>query len=86
MKEISRNLAEFLRLATRRSVVRRALFYAVFVGTILVLINHGDRLIEGSVDLELVLKGFFTALVPYCVSTASSIGAIRQGEDAEKRT
>jgi hypothetical protein len=70
-------MTEFISLALRPDVVRRALLYAVVVGGILILINHGDRLVAGEVDARRVLKMLLTPLVPYGVSTLSSVGALR---------
>jgi hypothetical protein len=67
----------FLALALSRSVVRRALGYAVVVGAILISINHGDALLRGEIDSSRLLKMGLTVLVPYCVSTLSSVGALR---------
>jgi hypothetical protein len=67
----------FFAVATRPSVVRRALGYAVVVGAVLVTINHGDALLAGEVSGKILLKIGLTVCVPYCVSTASSVGAIR---------
>lgn len=65
--------------ATSRPVVKRALAFAVVVGPILILINHGDALIKGCVSVRLLAKIAMTMAVPYCVSTFSSVGALRQG-------
>ena len=70
-------MSEFLRLALQRAVVRRALAYAVVVGALLIAINHGDALLGGRVDASRLLKMGLTFLVPYCVSTLSSVGALR---------
>ena len=67
----------FLSVALRKSVVRRSLGYAVVVGAILVMINHGDTLLTDGFSRKLLLKIALTILVPYCVSTAASVGAIR---------
>ena len=42
---------------------------AVFVGTILAFINHGDLIISGAVTPECVMKMGLTCLVPYCVAS-----------------
>ncbi len=63
--------------AASRAVVVRAVKYAVGVGAILVSINHGDALLAGQVDPVRLAKMGLTVLVPYCVSTASSVGALR---------
>jgi hypothetical protein len=67
----------FISVAVRPNIVRRALGYAVVVGAILIAINHGDALLAGEISMGRSLKILLTVLVPYCVSTASSVGAIR---------
>jgi hypothetical protein len=67
----------FLRVASQRSVVRRALAYAVVVGGILIAINHGDAILAGDVSGARLLKMGLTAMVPYAVSTLSSVSAMR---------
>jgi len=69
---------EWLSIATQRPVVRRGLLYALIVGSILISINHGDALMRGEVDGRRLLKMGLTTLVPYLVSTFSSVGALRQ--------
>ena len=67
----------FLAVASRPTIVRRALGYAVVVGALLIAINHGDALLAGEISTGRSLKMLLTILVPYCVSTASSVSAIR---------
>ena len=67
----------FWSIALRRDVVRRALGYGVVVGAILVAINHGDALLRGDVDWVRLTKMTLTPLVPYCVSTLSSVSVLR---------
>ena len=62
----------FIAVAVRPNVVRRALAYALVVGAILIAINQGDALLAGEISVGRALKMILTALVPYCVSTASS--------------
>lgn len=69
--------ASWITLATQPSVVRRGLVYAVIVGTILITINHGDALLRGEITLGRLLKMALTVIVPYVVSTLSSVGALR---------
>lgn len=74
-------------VATRPSVVRRGLMYAVIVGAILIAINHGDALLRGEFSVGRALKMALTVTVPYVVSTLSSVGAIRAQQvpqDAER--
>jgi hypothetical protein len=58
------------------AIVRRALAYAVVVGTVLVTINHGDAILSGEIDGRRLARMGLTVIVPYVVSTLSSIGAI----------
>lgn len=66
-----------LEIATSGPVVRRALGYAVVVGAILISINHFDALLRGDVDTLRGIKMALTVLVPYTVSTLSSVQALR---------
>ena len=74
----------FFRLAVSRQVVRNALKVALVVGTILALINHGDRILAMSLNEESVLKILLTFLVPYCVSTYSAVRALQDQVAREK--
>jgi hypothetical protein len=65
-----------LRLAFDAGVVRRALAFAVVVGSVLILINHGDAILAGDVGPGRWLKMGLTVLVPYLVSTLSSVMAM----------
>ena len=67
----------WFRLACSGPVVRRALIFAVVVGSVLVAINHGDALLRGDVDAGRGLRMGLTVLVPYVVSTLSSVLALR---------
>jgi hypothetical protein len=71
MSEVVRWLA----VARERAVVLRALKFALVVGAVLIAINHGDALLRGEVDARRLLKMSLTVLVPYVVSTLSSVGA-----------
>jgi hypothetical protein len=68
---------EFLRQASEGSVVRRALGYAVVVGAVLIAINHGGAILAGEVGPERWWRMGLTVLVPYAVSTLSSVSAAR---------
>lgn len=67
----------WLRLALDAAIVRRACGYALIVGAVLIAINHGDAILAGDVDGRKVVKMGLTLVVPYAVSTLSSVGAIR---------
>jgi len=64
-------------LATSRSVVQRATVVALVVGSILVIINHGDAIVRGDLSAGRLLRIALTIAVPYCVSTYSSVSALR---------
>jgi hypothetical protein len=74
----------WISLAIQRSVAARALKVALLVGCILALINHGDRLLSGTMTPVEWLKIGLTFLVPYCVSTFASVQAIRHIKAAGK--
>jgi catechol 2,3-dioxygenase-like lactoylglutathione lyase family enzyme len=74
---LERGPQSWLALATSAGVVRRALLMSALVGALLIAINHGDALRRGELDRTRVLKMALTLLVPYCVSTYSSVGAMR---------
>jgi hypothetical protein len=60
------------------TVCRRALKYAIVVGTILILINHGDAILRGDLSPARLIRMLLTIVVPYTVSTLSSVEAMRQ--------
>jgi hypothetical protein len=68
-------LRAWIEVARERAVVRRAVTFAIVVGAILIAINHGDAILAGDVDTRRLLKMGLTVLVPYTVSTLSSVGA-----------
>jgi hypothetical protein len=58
-------------------VVRRALIFAVVVGSVLIAINHGDAILAGTLTRTQVVKMGLTVVVPYVVSSWSSVLAMR---------
>lgn len=71
-------MREWLRIALEPAVVRRAVRIALVVGALLILINHGDALMHGAVSPLRLGQMALTVLVPYCVSTVSSVSALRE--------
>ena len=69
-------IREWLHIACRKPIVMRGLKYGLVVGSILIVINHGNAMAAGTVDTTRLIQMMLTVLVPYCVSTASSVGAI----------
>ena len=74
------SIAEACRIALRRGVVLRATRVGLLVGCLLIAINQGDVLLAGSLDTRTWLKVLLTPVVPYLVSTFSSVAAIREHE------
>ena len=68
----------WLRDATSAAVVRRAVQTSIVVGSVLTLINHGAALARTGLTAEDLLPIALTYLVPYVVSTASSVAAARR--------
>ena len=52
-----------------KEVFSRSVKVALFVGTILAFINHGDLIINGNLTPECWFKMGLTCLVPYSVSS-----------------
>ena len=63
-------------VAMRGDVVSRGLRVGLVVGTILVAINQGNRILAGEWSTEVLFKAVMTYLVSYCVSTHASVSAI----------
>lgn len=66
----------WLSLCFTKSIMRRAALTSLIVGAILIVINHGSAILAGEVDTDRLIKITLTALVPYLVSTLSSVSAI----------
>jgi hypothetical protein len=79
-------MREWLQLATDRSVVIRGLAFSAIVGTVLVVVNHGDALMNGDISAARLMKIAITMLIPYCVSTVSSVGAMQTARREQRRT
>jgi hypothetical protein len=67
----------WIALASSRTVVQRATVVALVVGSILVIINHCDAIVRGDLSAGRLLRIGLTIAVPYCVSTYSSVSALR---------
>ncbi|MBI3862435.1 MAG: nitrate/nitrite transporter NrtS [Planctomycetia bacterium] len=73
-------------MALQWPVVRRALWCAVLVGAVLITINHGNAIRLGDVTRSRLLQMGLTLLVPYCVSTYSSVSAMRAERRSDDQT
>ena len=67
-----------LNIAFRKDVFLRAFKMALIVGIILAIINHGDHIFLGTMTVTNWIKILITFCVPFCVSTVSSVLAIKK--------
>lgn len=81
-------VSEWMVIATRPEVVKRAARTAAFVGFLLITINHGEKILSHQVTGYNLLQICLTVAVPYLVSTSSSVATLRemQGKAEEKPT
>ncbi len=73
-------VSDWIRVATSKSVVRRSLKYGAIVGSVLVTINRGDSILRAELGQGELVRIGLTMLVPYLVSTFSSVGTARELE------
>ncbi|RME57294.1 MAG: hypothetical protein D6790_13485 [Caldilineae bacterium] len=69
-------MSEWLRVAMEPVIVRRSLKYSMVIGVLLILINHGSALRHGDISTARLWMMGLTVLVPYMVSTLSSMSAV----------
>jgi hypothetical protein len=67
----------WLAVALRRDIFARSVRIALVVGSLLALINHGERIISGSLDSAAMVKICLTYLVPFGVATWSAVNTVR---------
>ena len=78
-QETDKKRQGFFALALSRPVAIRAIKVALIVGTILAIINQGDKIFAMSLTSQAVVQIILTYLVPYSVSTWSAVKAIEEG-------
>lgn len=71
-------------IAVRPDIAWRSMKVALVVGTILALINHGDRLLAANLDSIAWIKILFTYLVPYSVATWAAVQTVRENLNDER--
>ncbi|MCG9752225.1 nitrate/nitrite transporter NrtS [Vibrio brasiliensis] len=69
------SIKRYCRYAYRHGIFHRSIKVSVVVGSVLMLINHGDKLVLQSFETTDYLKIGLTYLVPFCVSTHASLQA-----------
>ena len=67
------SLRAWFRSAAHPATVRRAWMTTLTVGSLLIAINHGPAILSGHLTRERVFQIVLTLVVPYLVSTASSV-------------
>ena len=77
-KTTSPKSASWLGLACHPATVRRAFLTALVVGSILIAINHGAAILNGEFTRVRLIQAVLTVLVPYAVSTVSSVSTRRE--------
>ncbi len=71
-------MLNWLSMAFEASILKRSLIVTLLVGTVLMMINHGDAIISGSVTSTHIFKIVLTYIVPFLVSTYSSVESKRK--------
>ncbi|MEP1934220.1 MAG: nitrate/nitrite transporter NrtS [Roseibium sp.] len=71
-----------LEAALSKPVLKRATIIAAIVGTLLGLINHGDKMLDGTLDGIGLFKIVLTYFVPFSVSLVSSVLTVMDREKA----
>jgi len=72
----------FLSLCAQSDIVVRSTKTSLFVGTMLAVINHGDKFMSGELDSSSLLKITLTYLVPYGVSTFAAVQTLRRKSES----
>ena len=70
----------FFEIAFSRIVAIRAVNVSLVVGTLLAVINHSDKILNLSLSTQDWLKVVLTYIVPYAVSTWSSVAAMKENQ------
>ncbi|WP_117234259.1 nitrate/nitrite transporter NrtS [Vibrio maerlii] len=59
-------------------LIAKSLKIALLVGTILMLINHGEALFNNQMDIQRGIKAALSYCVPFCVSLYSAVSSARE--------
>ena len=71
-------------VAFRKDVFFRAFKMALIVGVVLAIINHRDHIFLGTMTVTNWIKILVTFCVPFCVSTISSVLAIKKEQSTTR--
>ena len=72
-------IRNWLRLAGDPAIVRRAIMMTVVVGSLLIGINHAPAIVHHHLTRLRLAQICLTIIVPYMVSTISSVAARNDG-------
>ena len=72
-------------VAFRKNVFLRALKMALIVGIVLAVINNDDHVFLGTMTVTIWIKILITFCVPFCVSTISSVLAIKKEQSTTRQ-
>jgi hypothetical protein len=72
------SVKSWLKLARHPATVKRAALTALIVGSVLIAINHGLAIFSGQLDRARIIQMCLTVLVPYTVSTVSSVSTRKE--------
>lgn len=75
---IASGILGWIRLAGHPATMRRAGVTALTVGPILIAINHGPAILAGEVTGGRLAQMCLTVVVPFIVSTVSSVSTRRE--------
>ncbi|MFC1233892.1 nitrate/nitrite transporter NrtS [Vibrio sp. F74] len=64
-------------------IVKRSLKVSAVVGTILMMINHGEALLMGNIDTQRAIKIALSYCVPYLVSTYSAVSTTIENQRSQ---
>jgi hypothetical protein len=78
---VLRFVSDFWRSACRPPVVQRCGTIAFAVGTLLSLVNQGDRIVAGRFDWVLVFRIIGNYLIPFVVSNLGAMTSLQQRKD-----
>ncbi len=82
----SPTIATWIALAKSPMIVKRALGYALVVGSLLIAINHGTCIINREYSFTCLWQSALSLCVPFIVSTFSSVQALLGGNRSSRQT
>jgi hypothetical protein len=77
-RSFTSSVSAWLRLAAHPATVSRAFVTALVVGFVLIAVNHGAAILSGQLTRSRVIQMCLTVIVPYVVSTVSSVATRKE--------